>query len=299
MVVAILLSPGSATAEVGPSPLRLVVAGDGVVLDPPALRASIERELGRPVVLDRDLGTAGDAGALTLTTAAGDQLTVSYRPRGGDVVTRTIPVAASEDVAAMAVLLAGNLVRDQAAELLAVPFAGPAPPRAPPGPQAIEPGPSNPDTAAIARRSRLAELMQIDRVDVVAWSGTLSLVNVGAQLATGNAYALVSASGHVQNGGRMIGPGLALGVHIPRGRLAFEADVGGTFLYGIEMPRPASDGSNASNTRLITRLRASLIYSAHPRVSVFAGVADAMTTMRLDISPDSRFGLELFGGIRL
>ena len=65
------------------------------------------------------------------------------------------------------------------------------------------------------------------------------------------------------------------------------------------MPRPASDGSNASNTRLVTRLRGSLVYSPHPRVSVFAGVADAITTMRLDVSPDSSFGLELFGGIRL
>jgi hypothetical protein len=305
MLVAILLWPGSATAEAKPGPLRLVVAGGSEALDPAALRARVEHELGRPVGLGSDLVTPSGAGVVTVTTA-GNELTVSYQPPHGEPVTRTIALAADDDVATMAVLLAGNVVRDQVTELLAIPgVPRPAPmsPPAPaaavrPAPQAIEPEPTHP-AATIARRSRLAELMAIDRMEAVMWSGTLSAINVGAQLSTGNAYALVSASGHVHRGGRMLGPGLALGIRIPRGPLAFEIDVGGTFLYGIEMPDPAADGSNASNTRIITRLRAAVVYSPHPRVSVFAGVAEALTTMRIDVSPDSSFGPELLGGIRL
>src|SRR5262249_29177860 len=122
-------------------PFRLVVEATApsseapAALDPGKLRSDLERELGRPVVLGAE--PAPDAGVVTIAyRAAANELTVIFVAPGREPLTRTASPPAGEDVAALAVLLAGNLMRDQASELLGpppspvvVPIAsGPAPP---------------------------------------------------------------------------------------------------------------------------------------------------------------------------
>lgn len=127
-------------------PVLLVVHGDS--LDRARLVASLEAELGREVVLASAPGDGVPFGVLTIAhRPAAKELAVTWE-RSGQTLTRL--VAAPAQLAAVesdAVLLAGNLAREQVATLL--PAARPEPepsaaePSAPPvaSPASVEPEP--------------------------------------------------------------------------------------------------------------------------------------------------------------
>jgi hypothetical protein len=115
------------------SPVLLVVHGDSV--DRARLQGLLEAELGREVVLGAAAGEGVPFGVLTIAhRPAAKELAVTWE-RGGQTLTRL--VAAPAEAAAVetdAVLLAGNLAREQVATLLP---AAPEPPAPhPPGPAA-------------------------------------------------------------------------------------------------------------------------------------------------------------------
>lgn len=123
------------------APVLLVL--HGASLDPARLEASLEAELGCDVVLGAAVGEGAPSGVLTIAhRPEAKELAVTWE-RGGQTLTRL--VAAPPDVAAVeadAVLLAGNLAREQVATLL--PAAPEAPPPAPPEPPA-SPEPAQPE----------------------------------------------------------------------------------------------------------------------------------------------------------
>jgi hypothetical protein len=116
------------------APVLLVLHGDA--LDGARLEALLEAELGREVVLARAPGEAAPSAVLTIAhRPAARELAVTWE-RGGQTLTRL--VAAPSEQAAVegdAVMLAGNLAREQVATLL------PAAPE-PPAPEPPEPAPS-------------------------------------------------------------------------------------------------------------------------------------------------------------
>jgi hypothetical protein len=206
----------------------------------------------------------------------------------------------------MAVLLAGNLMRDQAAELLGpppAPVVAVAPVPAPPPPDAeLQAQPTEDGAGASERFAGL-------RVGGDVWTGTLSLLNVGLRLSGETAYLLLSASGHEEKGRYMAGGGLAVGGHLPLfGPHACEIDLGATYIRGLDSLIPpkqdpnVANGSepnlNYTNSRLITRVRVSLVFRVHPLVALFAGTAIAMTTHFYGVI-DNDYGPELFAGVRL
>ncbi|WP_437910894.1 hypothetical protein WME95_24910 [Sorangium sp. So ce327] len=116
----------------------LVIDGAPWTLDPVAVSAAIGRELGGGVTL----APAAIAGRSTLVLRGepDGRVTLTYRASDGRRIERTIDVPEDPDRAAEAIaLLAGNLVRDEAAELAAA--LGKRPPEAP---AAAQPAPAAP-----------------------------------------------------------------------------------------------------------------------------------------------------------
>jgi len=103
--------PASASAE----SLVLVVEAAPPGVDPARVRAAVARELGVAVAL----APASDRpGALVLRAGGERRAVLIYRAEDGRVLERAVDLPASSDQAVeMIVLLAGNLVRNEAAEL--------------------------------------------------------------------------------------------------------------------------------------------------------------------------------------
>ncbi|WP_437302076.1 LA_2272 family surface repeat-containing protein [Sorangium sp. So ce388] len=128
--------------------IDLVVDGASWTLDPEAVRAAVGRELGGPVALS-PAATAGRP-TLVLRGETDGRVTLTYSSTDGRHIGRTIDLPEDPDRAAEAIaLLAGNLVRDEAAELAAAlgkrppeePAASPTPPAASPTPPVASPAP--------------------------------------------------------------------------------------------------------------------------------------------------------------
>ncbi len=337
LVAGVLSARGAVAQPALAEPLRLTLAGDAVArFDGERTRARLAAETGRPVMLDDRVprGASGSAALVTITYRAGEnELTVRHAPITGDAVTRTIVVGAGGDALEAAILLAGNLVRDQASELLAAPAAvadegaaAPAPrptditlgtraPRA--DDPAMQPAARGPDVipvAASAGRARTAvagvrlaptpppwpSLPPVDRIEAAAWAGNLTLMNIGLRFSGRYVFALVNASAHVENDRRMVGPGMAIGVRYPWRQLAGEADIGTTFLYGLDWPAQSPDGFSPvyTSTRFVSRLRWSVALAPTRRFALFVGASAAVVTHMYG-SPDNERGREVFGGIRL
>lgn len=283
-------------AAVSARPLRLLLPNDDPrILEPESLRDQLKTELQRPVLLEEDSGATPDTAVLTISyNAAGNELTVSYSPREGDPVTRTVsPPGAPKEVEPLAVLLAGNVVRDQASELLAPP---PSPPIATPTRQVVPASPSGADVS-----SRLFDLTKNVRTDPEVWAANLSLLNVALHLSGRTAYALIGGSFHAENGRHLLGPVLALGAHLPLPfrRLACESDIGVTYFRAVDSADDVPPGTPVyTATRLISRLRAAAVYSLSPHLALFGGATLALTTHFYGVMSND-FGPELFGGVRL
>ncbi|WP_437595305.1 hypothetical protein WMF28_22480 [Sorangium sp. So ce590] len=143
--------------------VELVVDGAPWTLDPDAVRAAVGRELGASVTL----ASAATAGRPTLVVRGepDGRVTLSYSAADDRRIERTIDVPEDPDRAAEAIaLLAGNLVRDEAAELAAAfgkrpretappPPAQPEPAAPPAGAQAAPPRAARPAPSAQARRA--------------------------------------------------------------------------------------------------------------------------------------------------
>ena len=319
--------PARADEPVAPAPpaptraVRLVLwlsPADGAgPLAPERLRAGLAAELQRPIVADGAAATD----LLTITwVAAWHELTVSYQPEGGAPVARTVTAPEGEaDVAALALVLAGNVARDQTSELLAprrprraaaVPVA--APPVSPLPSSEVAPPLERADvappttgadasivrtTGADADSSGLRDLLDRLRFQFVAWSASRSLFNVALRASDQLTYAQLGFSAHDEAGRSMIGPGLTVGTRIPLGRFACESDAGVTYLHGTD-ELPGQTVGGYTNNRLITRVRSALVFHPGRDVGLFAGIGYALTT-HFYHSPDSEWGPELFGGVQL
>jgi len=299
-------SRARAESGAGGAPFRLVVEAASPearsTLDPGKLRSALEREIGRPVVLGAE--PAPEAEVVTIAyRAVTNELSVVFVAPGREALARTISPPPGEDVAALAVLLAGNLMRDQASELLGpppspvvVPLANGPPPQ-PDATVAAEPGAEG---EAEADAGWLAKVHPSSDI----WTGTLSLLNIGLRLAGETGYVLVSASGHKENGRKMAGGGLAFGARLPYRQFACELDVGATYIRGLDsLFPPPQQGPNSSvvyytNSRLISRVRATIVFHAHPLFAVFVGSAYAVTTHFYGVI-DNDYGPELFAGVRI
>jgi hypothetical protein len=126
-LLGLLLGGSGAAAQ--ERPIVVVVEGDGAAVPAEALREAVGRELGAPALAPADPQAAAARGTLTVQLvdaapapgAAGERrLVVVYRDAGGREVWRSIAVP-GDPVGAIATiaLLAGNLARDEAGELLA------------------------------------------------------------------------------------------------------------------------------------------------------------------------------------
>jgi hypothetical protein len=130
----------------------LIVRADDRALDREVLRRAVEDEIAAPVILDRD-GAATGAPRRWLTVGldtARNELAVSFEESGRETVTRVVP--ADPDAGTLirrAAWLAGDLLRDEASDLL---------PRhaavEPPPPASLRLDPPVIVTAAPARRPR-------------------------------------------------------------------------------------------------------------------------------------------------
>jgi hypothetical protein len=114
-----------AAAQVRELPEQLVLQFDGsaAALDQGQIREALRRELGVP------LAESGSANAATLRVSVdgGGDLELTYDPERRRI-TRSVPLTPSSDVPELVAQLAGNLVRDEAAQLVSA--LSPAPPPA-------------------------------------------------------------------------------------------------------------------------------------------------------------------------
>jgi hypothetical protein len=284
------------TAVAETRPVRLVVSpapssGDaGLALD--RLREGIEAELGRPVSVDAD--AAGADVLSVIYQPELESLTVFYKPHGGRAIVRTVRARRGlDDVEALTVLLAGNLARDQAGELLGPPPRRPA--VAPPIAQAIDP---LPETPAVTQAGEPG-LLDAVKIRPVVWSASLGLMNLGVSFSDSSRYVLLHVSGHLEERARLVGAGLAVGTRVPLREWVSETDLGLTAMHGLDPHAVMGSNYGYTNDRLVTRLRTALAYSPFPGFSVFAGVAFAMTTHRYGAPADNDYAPELFGGFAL
>lgn len=181
--------PCAAMAE-GPRPapptVRLTIAGaEGAEAE--TLRAAVEAELGRPVVLVRE----GEA------PAGGDELTVDVR--GADLVVRfragaverKVRLEPSGDARVKQVaLVAGNVARDESADLLG-PLRAPQkapPPEVTPAPSVTKPSPASGEDDAVTEYRRLEATLryydEAERASSLA-GGIAALAVGGVSIPTG------------------------------------------------------------------------------------------------------------------
>ncbi len=142
-------------------------------------------------------------------------------------------------------------------------------------------------------------LLDAVKIRPVVWSGSLGLMNLGVSLSDSYGYVLLHASGHLEEGARLVGAGLAVGTRVPLREWASETDLGLTAMHGLDPHAVMGSYYGYTNDRLITRVRTALAYSPFPGFSVFAGVAFAMTTHRYGAPADNDYAPELFGGFAL
>ena len=299
--------------DTGGAPLpaiRLVLsaapAASAGPLAPERLRADLATELQRLIAGGDDANGSSGADVLTIAWAADRHaLTVDYQPAAGARVTRTVEIVGSDaEVAAMALLLAGNVARDQAAELLGPPPRRPAAPAPEPAPLA----PHLPDRdvalATIARRNVVTDdaepgpLLKRLRIRSVAWTATHSLFNVALRASDRLTYAQLGLSAHREAGRAMVGPGLTVGVRIPLGRLACDSDIGVAYLNGVD-ELPTQTHSGYTNNRIVTRGRSALVFSPGFDIELFAGFGYTLTTHFYGAPATNAWGPELFAGVQL
>lgn len=146
--------PASALAEEPPAAgVVLVIENAPWDVDTEAVREAIGREIGKAVTL-ADAKTAGRA-ALVLRGEAEGRVTLTYHAEDGRQTGRTIELPKdSRRVVETIALLAGNLVRDEAAELAAT--FGKRPAEAPASASAPAPAPAPAPAAAPASASASA-----------------------------------------------------------------------------------------------------------------------------------------------
>jgi len=116
-----------------PALLALVLKSDSLLLSADDLAEELSRELGVVVLPQAVLGARRSTGVITVSwRRSRAELAVSYDDPGRGVVSRVVRAPAdAAGTRSLAVTLAGNLARDQVAELLEAPATAPGPsPRA-------------------------------------------------------------------------------------------------------------------------------------------------------------------------
>jgi hypothetical protein len=145
---AALFAPSFARAQDAPAststvaPLAVHLELGWRSLDPERVRAALERELGKPVLLSDD-----ESAPLELEVSEDGRLSVRYSRSAGPDLVRQVDLPADDERALeVMALLAGNLTRDEASELIdslnAAAPAAPAAPAPPPPAAAPEPPPA-------------------------------------------------------------------------------------------------------------------------------------------------------------
>lgn len=155
LVLAVLLPPraGLASPPEGGGVVVLAVAPDARELDAGRLRVDVGQELGAQAIDADDPRAAGARGRIDVSIDRGaSQLVVSYRGSAEPIERRVDLPADSGAIAREAVLLAGNLARDEASELVAQL-------RRPRSAQAPAPAMSPEDQAEVARDDRLRRVL--------------------------------------------------------------------------------------------------------------------------------------------
>jgi hypothetical protein len=167
LVLALTLAFSASTASAQPTGLPAVITAGGSGLDAAAIQSAVERELGVALKLDP---SATERLEIALT---GRRANVTYYAPGREPVTRSVDLPRNDERAlATIAFLAGNLARDEAAELLRQltpatdgepdqvprPESVPPPPAAPPPPAPTEPKkPPAPKPAAKPAEPKLIE----------------------------------------------------------------------------------------------------------------------------------------------
>ena len=125
------VSPSAAPADTRPVSVVLHTESNEVTLE--SVRQAVSDELGIAAVTGNSKESFGSRGVLTITyRPATQELAITYSDAARGTVTRVLPAPEhATDVPGLAALVAGNLVRDQAAELLPPPAPKLAPESAP------------------------------------------------------------------------------------------------------------------------------------------------------------------------
>jgi hypothetical protein len=121
LVVGLVLVGRIAHAQSDPGVVVVDVAADSQEIDATQMRTAIGQELGCDAVSPDDARASTARGRIDVSIdRAASQLVVSYRAAGATPIVRGIDLPADpEAIARAAVLLAGNLARDEAADLVA------------------------------------------------------------------------------------------------------------------------------------------------------------------------------------
>jgi hypothetical protein len=128
-------------------PVVVIVHADAQELSASRVRDAVAAEIGAPALAPDDPASAGARGTLTVTLHADTrELAVTYYDEVRGTVSRVIPAPDKPgDAPGAAALLAGNLIRNEAQDLL-----GPPQPAAPPPPAPAPAPPAPPEALANA-----------------------------------------------------------------------------------------------------------------------------------------------------
>ena len=139
-------------AAVDTRPVNVVLHTDSNEVTLESVRQAVSEELGVEALTGNSTESFGSRGVLTVTyRPATQELAITYSDAARGTVTRIVPAPEhAADVPGLAALVAGNLVRDQAAQLLPSPAPTPAPepPETPVVAPTALPAPSRPAPAA-------------------------------------------------------------------------------------------------------------------------------------------------------
>jgi hypothetical protein len=162
-------SPADPAAEAKSSPVAVVVELEGYALDPTLIQLAVAKELAVPVT---EVATATSTTVRVTATKGGDLSVVVEQPGKPRLMRAVAAPARDDEVPEAAALLAGNLARDEATELLFELEPKPEPTvteaNAPePAPEAAKPPAASPPKAAAALPSYPVNLTLFHPISIV------------------------------------------------------------------------------------------------------------------------------------
>jgi hypothetical protein len=297
-LVWLFLSSGSAHAEEAQKGVLVLDVAPEAELDPQKLRAEVGTELSMEVVAAEDPNAEHAKGEIDVSVnPETKKLVVVYRKMGEPLRREVVMPLDPARRASTVVVLAGNLARDEAEDVLAEMRKN----RPPPPPPKAAPTRASFADESTAPAEKAEPPLPTTHTSVLLWSGTYSLVNFAVEIKSPRFRTRIGSYGEL-----FFMPTLsAAGPHAPdRAGFAFEAGYifhfgksipNGYFSFGLGCTFGIRFAAKGNSTFCPMRLKYGVQVAEH--FGIFVGTSQGPAISSGDRDLETPWGFEAFAGL--